>query len=73
MREIYLALKDILDERHMTRYMLSKQTGIQYQTVDKYYKNKVSKYDRSILERFCTVLDCSIHDLIQMEEEKKET
>jgi DNA-binding Xre family transcriptional regulator len=70
--KIRLTLKEKLDENEITRYQLSKMTDIQYQTIDKYYKNKVVKYDSYILERFCSALKCSISDLIFIIEEDKE-
>ena len=64
MSKIHLTLKEKLDERGITRYQLSKMTDIQYQTIDKYYKNKVVKYDSYVLERLCSALKCPISDLI---------
>ena len=56
MRKIRLTLKEKLEESGITRYQLSKMTEIQYQTIDKYYKNKVIKYDSYVLERLCLSL-----------------
>ena len=64
--KIYLTLKEKLEECGLTRYKHSKMTGIQYQTIDKYYKNKVVKYDSFLLERFCTALNCPVSDLVRM-------
>ena len=58
MRKIRLTLKEKLEESGITRYQLSKMTEIQYQTIDKYYKNKVVKYDSYVLERLCSALKC---------------
>ena len=62
---IRLTLKEFLDKNRISRYFLSKQTGIQYQIIDNYYKNKVTRYDSFVLERICTVLDCDISDIIE--------
>ena len=64
MRKIRLTLKEKLEESGITRYQLSKITEIQYQTIDKYYKNKVIKYDSYVLERLCRALKCPVSDLI---------
>ena len=72
MSKIHLTLKEKLDERGITRYQLSKMTDIQYQTIDKYYKNKVVKYDSDILECFCRALKCPISDLIYVSQEDSE-
>ena len=70
--KIHLTLKEKLDERGITRYQLSKMTDIQYQTIDKYYKNKVVKYDSYVLERLCSALKCPISDLIYVSQEDSE-
>lgn len=66
---IKLTLDKALEKRGMSRYRLSKLTGIQFQVVDKYYKNKVVRYDSYILERICLALDCGIEDIIEVTKE----
>lgn len=61
---VKLILKEALEERGFTRYYLSKVTGIKYQTVDNYYKNRVVRYDGDILSKFCTALSCQISDIL---------
>ena len=62
---IKLILDDCLNKKEISRYELAKRTGVQYQIVDNYYKNKVVRYDSYILNKFCEVLDCDITDLIE--------
>lgn len=62
---IILTVDKILEKLKISRYELSKRTGIQYQIVDNYYKNKVKRYDSYVLDRFCNALDCKIEDLIE--------
>lgn len=64
---IRLTLDNALDKRGITRYELAKRTGIQYQIIDNYYKNKVKRYDSDILDRVCMALNCSISDIIEFE------
>ncbi len=61
---IILTLDDMLEKRGITRYELAKRTGIQYQVIDNYYKNKVKRYDSFVLDRMCEALDCKIQDLV---------
>ena len=61
---IRLVLNQYLDKKGITRYELSKRTGIRFQIVDNYYKNKVVRYDRDLLNRMCEALNCDIADLI---------
>ena len=62
---IKLTLKETLEKTNVTRYELSKRTGIQYQIIDNYYKNKVYRYDSFVLERICDALDCDINDVFE--------
>ena len=61
---IKLILDKYLDKVQMTRYALAKRTGIEFSIIDKYYKNKVVRYDSYVLDRICTALDCSISDIV---------
>lgn len=62
---IELTLDKALKKYGLTRYELAKRTGIQYQIIDKYYKNKVKRYDSYVLERICDAIGCQISDIIE--------
>ena len=62
---IKITLDNALKNAGITRYELAKRTGIQYQIIDNYYKNRVKRYDSYILERICGALDCNIEDIIE--------
>ena len=62
---IRLTPDKLLDKLNITRYELAKRTGIQYQIIDNYYKNKVKRYDSYVLERICDTLNCEIKDIIE--------
>ena len=62
---IKITLDNALKNAGITRYELAKRTGIQYQKIDNYYKNKIKRYDSYILERICGALDCKIEDIIE--------
>jgi len=61
---VVLILDKALEERNITRYELAKRTGIQYQVIDNYYKNKVKRYDAYVLARICEALDCDIDQIV---------
>lgn len=63
---IRLCLDKALDKYKISRYELAKRTGIQYQIIDNYYKNKVKRYDSYVLERICVALDCGIEEIIEL-------
>ena len=47
---IKMILDIYLDKKEISRYELAKRTGVQYQIIDNYYKNKVVRYDSYILD-----------------------
>ena len=61
---ITLTLDKLLSEKHITRYELAKRTGIKFQIIDNYYKNRVVRYDSYVLDTICSALDCDISDII---------
>lgn len=62
---VRLTVKEYLDRRGITRYEVSKRTGIRFQIIDNYYKNKVVRYDSYVLDRICEALGCDVSDLIE--------
>lgn len=67
-KAIRLTLDEILERESITRYELAKRTKIRYPIIDKYYKNKVVRYDSEIIRRICLALDCTPGDLIRLVE-----
>ena len=66
---IRITLDTTLKNCNVSRYELSKRTGIRYHIIDNYYKNKVIRYDSFVLNKICTALDCKIEDIIKFEKE----
>ena len=62
---IKLTIDKHLEKCGITRYELAKRTGVRFQIVDNYYKNKVTRYDSDILDRFCKALGCDVSELIE--------
>ena len=66
---IKLTLDKALEKYGLTRYELGKRTGIQYLTIDRYFKNKVKRYDSDVLDRICNAIGCQISDIIEYKKE----
>ncbi len=62
---IKLTIDKMLEQRGITRYELAKRTEIKFQTIDRYYKNKVIRYDSYILDRICAALECNVSDILK--------
>ena len=69
MKIVRLKLDKTLEKFNVSRYELAKQTGIRYQIIDNYYKNKVVRYDSYVLGRICNALNCKIDDLLEIIED----
>ena len=67
---IRLSLDRYLDSHGITRYELAKRTDIRFQVIDKYYKNKVVRYDSYVLNKICEALDCDVSDLIEYQKQE---
>lgn len=62
---VRLTIDKYLKKSGITRYELSKRTDIKFQTIDKYYKNRVVRFDSYILDRICAALECDVSDIIE--------
>lgn len=62
---VRLTIDKYLDEHGITRYELAKRVDVKFQTIDRYYKNQVVRYDSYILDRICTALGCNLGDIIE--------
>ena len=62
---VRLTIDSYLEKIGVTRYELAKRTNIKFQTIDRYYKNRVVRYDSYVLDRICAALGCSLSDIIE--------
>ena len=67
---VRITLDKYLSVRGITRYELAKRTNIKFQTIDRYYKNRVVRYDGDILDRICAALECDVSDILAYTREK---
>ena len=68
MKTINLKIKEVLKEKNLTRYEVAKRANMKFQTVDKYYKNQVSRYDKHVLLKICLAVDCDLSDILKIED-----
>ncbi|MBE6911541.1 MAG: helix-turn-helix transcriptional regulator [Ruminococcaceae bacterium] len=68
---IRISLDKALNRLGMSRYELAKRTGVQYQIIDNYYKNRVKRYDSFVIERICDALECEISDIIEYKKDER--
>ena len=70
---IRLTIDKHLSKCGITRYELAKRTDVKFQTIDRYYKNRVIRYDSYILDRICAALNCDICDIIEYVKDDKDS
>lgn len=70
---VRLTIDRYLDKCGITRYELAKRTDVKFQTIDRYYKNRVVRYDSYILDRICTALECNLCDIIEYTKDEDTT
>ena len=63
--KINICLKQIMDEKHITRNYLARVLNTRFEVINKWYNNEVEKMDLDILARICYVLECSPSDIIK--------
>ncbi len=57
-------IKEIMDNKNMTRSKLAKLANVRFEVADKWYNGDIERMDIDILTRICFVLDCKISDII---------
>ena len=62
---IRLTIDNYLKKLGITRYELAKRTDISFQAIDRYYKNRVIRYDSYVLDRICAALECELCDIME--------
>ncbi len=67
---ILITLEELLKQKGISRYQLSQITNTKYQTIDNYYKNRVTRYDGYLLSKICKALDCEVGDILKYVEDE---
>lgn len=63
---INIILDQYLIKNRLTRNKLAKQCGTEFQTIDKYFKNKQKNMiDIILFAKICFVLDCDLNEIIE--------
>jgi putative transcriptional regulator len=62
---IRIYLSKLLGIRKMTRYELSKRTGIRTTTISEYYHELIERITIDHLDKICEALNCKLSDLME--------
>lgn len=63
--KLIIHLKELLEEREMSKSKFSHRAEMQRTQINNYCNNKVTRLDADVLARICTVLECSISELLE--------
>ena len=63
--KVKICLKELLNEKEITRNHLAKRVDTNFEVIDKWCKGKVERMDLDLLARVCFVLDCEPADIIK--------
>ena len=62
---VQLKLKEILEQKKISRYRLQFLTNLNYPRINQLYKNTAKNISLDELDILTTVLNCSISDLLK--------
>lgn len=68
---ITIKLKELLDDRKMSRTKLSHMAEMNLHQVNKYYNNNVKRLDAETLAKLCYALKCDLGELIEYEADEE--
>lgn len=62
---IRIRLQELLDQRGISKTRLGYRAEIRRERLSKFCKNEIAYLDIAALARLCTVLDCTVGDLLE--------
>ncbi len=66
---VTFTLEKVLSEKNVSRYILSKRTGIDYNTITKICKNEAKQIKLETLNKICMVLECNLWDILEFKKD----
>lgn len=65
MGHVEIKLKEMMEDKGISKTKICKHCDIQRAQLNKYMNNDMDRVDLSILARFCAYLECEVHDLLE--------
>ncbi|MDD3138497.1 MAG: helix-turn-helix transcriptional regulator [Lachnospiraceae bacterium] len=62
---IRIKLDELIEKAGISKNKLSHKAEMQRSQINNYCNNKITRLDTEVLARICTVLNCSISDLLE--------
>ena len=70
---VKVVLNKVLENKQISLYKLSKDSGVEYSTLHRILNNKTKSISFKMLDKLCKVLKCSFNDLFEFKEDKTES
>ena len=70
--KIKFKLKNLMEEKNLSKNHLCKITGLRFETIQGYYNGNISRVDLYVLSLLCDKLDCKIEDIIEYKDNVKQ-
>ena len=62
--QLKICLSELIAKKGLNRNQVSIKAAMNWKQVDKYCENDISRLDKFVLCKLCTVLECNIQDLL---------
>lgn len=62
---VKIKLSEVIEDKGISKNKLSQRAEMQYTQLNNYCNNKISRIDMDVLARLCTVLECTICDILE--------
>lgn len=63
--EIHIRIEELIERAGISKTKLGQQAQLQHSQVSGYCRDTVTRFDRDVLARICTVLNCSVGELLE--------
>lgn len=62
---VKIHLKELIEKSPLSKNKIMQRAGMENTQLNRYCKNEVARVDLDVLARLCSVLDCTIADLLE--------
>lgn len=62
---VHIKLDELIEKAGISKNKLSHKAEMQRSQINNYCNNKITRLDIDVIARICTVLNCSISDLLE--------
>ena len=72
MKYLHMRLDELMQEKSLSRNRVCKDLDLQSTNQNSYYRNEIHRLYAELIVRLCEYLDCSISDLLVIQDEPED-